>query len=145
MVIEVLKYFFIKLLWWNDVKRHIAITRNRNLNSKYSSTNAGRQNNKIIKERLIKLLSAIATLLAYIILLLSRKYKDSIIDTLILSLVIIQTIILAITITSILRGGERHVHRLIFYPWGQPTYLSPMDMPPRSEHHIQRQTSRNAI
>ncbi|RLG61592.1 hypothetical protein DRN87_02085 [Candidatus Geothermarchaeota archaeon] len=102
------KNLFNKLFKWiRDVKRYITINRIRDFSSKHNSNPARRQNNTVFEERLIKLLSAIATLLAYIILLLSRKYRDSIIDAIILALVIIQTIVLATIIISILKGGER--------------------------------------
>lgn len=108
-----LKYLFIKL-FIRDVKRYIAISGNRDINSKSGFNNTRGQNSKVLKEKLVKSLSAIATLIAYIILFLSRKYRDSLIDILIFILVIIQTIIAVTIIISTLRGGERHIHRPFF-------------------------------
>ena len=103
-----LKNLFYKIFKWiRDVKGYITINRIRNFSDKHNSNPTKRQNNTVLEERLVKLLSAIATLLAYIILLLSRKYRDSVIDAIILALVIIQTIVLATIIISILKGGER--------------------------------------
>ena len=117
--IAMLKYPFYKeiLLWIRDVKGYITTRKYGGFSNDSSSSHHKYEERR--KEKIVTIFLTISSFLLALAGFLSRKYKDSIIDTIFIIALILQITAISLLIiktgnNNTLKGGERCIHRIIF-------------------------------